>query len=88
MNYCILTPQHSLPISTIQLGYLPEGQGDHYLSIWNPHSEPEPTEEPDEAEPTEEPDEAEPTEEPDEAEPIEQPDEPQPSEEAHLSKGQ
>ena len=32
-NYCILTPQYVMPIDTIQLGYLPEGQGDHYVSI-------------------------------------------------------
>ena len=33
VNYCTLSPQNSLPITTINLGYLPEGQGDHYLSI-------------------------------------------------------
>ena len=41
VNNCILTLQYVLPINTIQLGYLPEGHGDHYESILgNPNAEP------------------------------------------------
>lgn len=33
VQYCLLTPSNSEAMATINLGYFPEGQGDHYVSL-------------------------------------------------------